>query len=319
VLREAGDVEELLNRGRMDVMLGQQQSERWQILRGGPRKERPEWVTRKMGPTIQPAPRGGPAEDGSRTAWARGWRCPRPRSSLVHREARGRGADGGHCTSSLCHCIPFVSLYLCLRPLHLLLCHCTSPLLPLHPSCVTVLPPCVNVPPPGVTVLPSLVSLYQVAGRPCSRGRRSSGRPRPARSRRSAKELERSLQVKAPPKRQRPRGARGGPRYRPPPTPTPPLPSLSLLSSPSCLHCPVLPALHPKSIARIGQRPASANVTPALPLSGWCLGSPSGRSVLRFAAGACAMPLVQSLALARGAGLWSGHPPATCYASPPLH
>lgn len=46
--------EQLLGRGRMDVMLANQ-SEKWRILADGPRRERPEWLQRKLN-TVTPLP-----------------------------------------------------------------------------------------------------------------------------------------------------------------------------------------------------------------------------------------------------------------------
>ena len=46
VLREAGEYDDLLNRGRMDIMLDNE-SEKWKILAEGPRRDRPAWLARK--------------------------------------------------------------------------------------------------------------------------------------------------------------------------------------------------------------------------------------------------------------------------------
>eukprot|EP00897_Mesotaenium_endlicherianum_P000654 jgi/Mesen1/1058/ME000123S00228 len=46
VLRQAGEIDTVLNGGRMEVMLGDQ-SQKWQLLAEGPRRQRPEWLRRK--------------------------------------------------------------------------------------------------------------------------------------------------------------------------------------------------------------------------------------------------------------------------------
>lgn len=179
VLREAGDVEELLNRGRMDVMLGQQQSERWEILAEGPRKERPEWVMRKLGPTIN---------------------LPPVKALPSMAETLGSGL-----------------------------------------------------------VLPTPAEVWSIAKHEVADDvftREAEQREAEAREiEEKRKELERALQVKAPPKRQRPpeelEEALGTPAYHPPlPSPLlsprllcPPLQALPLPSCLPCLHCSLLPAL----------------------------------------------------------------------------
>lgn len=122
MLREAGDVEDLLNRGRMDVMLGQQQSEKWQVLNEGPRRERPEWVTRKLGPTITLPP--VKALQSFVDSLTSGVSLPKPDSvwSIAKHEVSGAPVvypvttplytPLTHCASP-CHCNPRSTLPVC--------------------------------------------------------------------------------------------------------------------------------------------------------------------------------------------------------------